>query len=73
MEDELDVQAAMRVEQEKMQIAMQQSGLPGCPTEHQTARDIRQWAICEAGRHETVPDQIMKLADRFVAFVEHAQ
>lgn len=44
--------------------------MPEQPVEHQTARDIRQWAICEAGRHRSDPEEIMGLAKRYVDFVE---
>lgn len=42
----------------------------GVPLEHQTKRDIRQWAICEAGRYMREPDEILTAAQRYVDFVE---
>ena len=43
---------------------------PDATTEHQTPRDIRQWAIIEAGRYEREPEKVLETAKRYVDFVE---
>jgi hypothetical protein len=40
------------------------------PAERQSPRDIRQWAIIQAAQHTMVPDEILRVAARYVDFVE---
>ena len=52
-------------------IMAQQSGNTG-GHERQSVRDIRQWAIAEAGRWLSDTDKILEVARKYAAFVESA-